>query len=64
MRKWAGLAMRGLHAAVVRVLAENPACAFYEKVGGELLREGQLLIGGNLYPERWYGWRNLLDLVS
>jgi len=65
MRKWAGLAIRrGLHAAVVRVLAENPACAFYEKVGGELLREDQLLIGGKLYPERWYGWANLLDLVG
>ena len=64
-REWAALAVgRGLHAAIVRVLAENPACKFYERLGGDLLRESQLTIAGTAYPERWYGWRRLLDLAT
>jgi len=55
---------RGLHAAIVRVLADNPACAFYEKLGAELVRESQLEIAGKSYPERWYAWRNLHDLAA
>ena len=64
MREWAGVATdRDLHAAIVRVLARNPACQFYERLGAELLRETELVIGGKSYPERWYGWRNLVDLT-
>lgn len=65
VREWAALAVaRGFHAAVVRVLAHNPACAFYERLGASLLHETELAIGGQRYPERWYGWRNLLDLTA
>lgn len=64
-REWAAAALgRDLRAAVVRVLAGNPACAFYERLGAELLYEAQLVIGDKTYPERWYGWRNLLDLAA
>ena len=52
----------GCHAAVVRVLADNPACFFYERLGAERLRDTQYTIAGKPYPERWYGWRNLYDL--
>ena len=63
LREWAGLALAsGWHAAVVRVLAGNPACSFYERLGAERLRDTQYKIAGKLYPERWYGWRNLYDL--
>jgi len=63
VREWAGLALAsGCHAAVVRVLAENPACSFYERLGAERLRDTQFTIAGKPYPERWYGWRNLYDL--
>lgn len=63
VREWAALAhARGFRAAVVRVLAANPARLFYERLGGELLRETELVIGGTSYPERWYGWHSLRDL--
>lgn len=63
VREWAGLALAsGWHAAVVRVLADNPACFFYERLGAERLRDTQYTIAGKPYPERWYGWRNLYDL--
>jgi GNAT superfamily N-acetyltransferase len=65
VHEWAALALaRGLHAAVVRVLAANPACAFYEQLGAELIREASLTIGGKQYPERWYGWRDLGRLTT
>jgi ribosomal protein S18 acetylase RimI-like enzyme len=65
IREWAALAVaRGFHAAVVRVLARNPACAFYERLGATLVRETELAIGGRRYPERWYGWGNLPDLTD
>ncbi len=63
LREWAGLALAsGWHAAVVRVLAANPACLFYERLGAERLCDTQFTIAGKPYPERWYGWRNLYDL--
>ena len=63
VREWAGLALAdGWHAAVVRVLSDNPACLFYERLGAERLRDTQYTIAGKPYPERWYGWRNLYDL--
>jgi GNAT superfamily N-acetyltransferase len=65
VQEWSIKALeRGLHAAIVRVLADNPACAFYEKLGAELVRESQLEIAGKSYPEQWYAWRNLRDLAA
>lgn len=64
-RAWAARALeRGLSAAVVRVLAGNPVCLFYERLGADHLRDTHLVIGGKSYPERWYGWRSLLDLTA
>lgn len=61
--EWAALAItRGFRAAIVRVLAANPARLFYERLGGELLRETELVIGARSYPERWYGWRSFVGL--
>jgi GNAT superfamily N-acetyltransferase len=63
LEAWAKLAAaRGLRSAIVRVLAANPACAFYEHLGARLLKESELTIGGSPYPERWYGWDNLAEL--
>ena len=45
--EWARRAVaRGFHAAIARVLAGNPACHFYERLGA---RPGQ---GGNAGPWR------------
>lgn len=64
-REWAAIAItRGFHAAVVRAHADNPACAFYEKLGAGLLRTSRVDIGGKSYPERWYGWRDLPALAG
>ena len=54
----------GLSAMMVRVLAENPACRFYERLGGRLVQEGELQIGERSYPERWYGWDDLWMLTG
>ena len=63
-REWAKAAVgRGLNGAIVRVLTDNPARKFYERLGAERLREAELPIGGKEYRERWYGWRNLADLT-
>lgn len=63
-REWAAAAVdRGLHAAVVRVLARNPACSFYERLGAAHLHDAQLVIGEKPYPERWYGWPDLRVLA-
>jgi GNAT superfamily N-acetyltransferase len=40
----------------VRVLAENPACRFYESLGGRPLSRGMHAVGGVDYPEVRYGW--------
>ena len=64
-REWAGIAIgRGYRAAVVRVLALNPARLFYERLGARRIRDAELAIGGKPYPEIWYGWDDLHILAS
>ena len=63
--EWAGRAVaRGFHAAIVRVLAANPACRFYERVGARRVKEGSLELGGQPYAEVWYGWDDLRELTA
>lgn len=50
---------RGLRSAIVRVLSKNPARFFYERMGAQWLEDGTLNIGGEQYPETWYGWSDL-----
>ena len=65
VRHWAIAALeRGLRSAVVRVLADNPACKFYERLGAIHLRDGEHVVGGKSYPERLYGWKDLRPLAS
>lgn len=49
---------------LVGVLAENPACRFYEGLGAQLLRELPTEIGGKSILERYYGWTDLSHLIS
>ena len=65
LRHWATATVeRGFRAAIVRVLALNPARHFYERLGARQIREGQLEIGGQAYPEIWYGWEDLRTLTT
>jgi GNAT superfamily N-acetyltransferase len=53
------LRSRGHRALFVRVLSANPACHFYERLGGQPLRSTMLTLSGNEYPETWYGWDDI-----
>ena len=64
-QEWAMRAVaRGFHAALVRVLAGNSACAFYERLGARRINDGTLELGGHPYPEVWYGWDDLRKLAA
>ena len=58
--KW--LLNRGLSSMLVWVLADNPSCRFYESLGGKVVRERTISIGGQELAELGYGWRNLRRL--
>ena len=63
--EWARRAVaRGFHAAIARVLAGNPAWRFYERLGARRVKEGTLDLGGQPYPEIWYGWDDLRVLAA
>jgi hypothetical protein len=44
---------------VVRVLTANPACRFYEALGGQFWRSVEIEIGGKKLEEAIYGWRDM-----
>jgi ribosomal protein S18 acetylase RimI-like enzyme len=52
------LAMIEIHSMLVWVLTENPACKFYEAMGGEKVYEQQIEIGGVQLDEVAYGWKD------
>ncbi len=64
VRAWAAHAIdRGHRAAVVRVLAQNPACEFYARLGARVLQESTHAVGDKFYPDVLYGWRDLRELA-
>jgi GNAT superfamily N-acetyltransferase len=54
----------GHSSMLVWVLAKNPYCKFYEKLGGKYLRSKQIEIGGSSYEEIAYGWKNLDAIMT
>lgn len=50
------LARRGHQGMIVWVLAENPARAFYERLGGQSVGESRITIGGQQLREVAYLW--------
>ena len=65
MQRLAGkLLQDGLKGAVVWVLERNPACAFYKQLGGELLGQKAISIGGAELVEVAYGWKDLGRLAE
>src|SRR5689334_18151833 len=49
------LADRQISSMMLWVLASNPACRFYERLGGQVIKQKQDQIGGALYDELAYG---------
>lgn len=49
---------------LVWVLSANPSRQFYERLGGQRVREREIEIGGVSLPEVGYGWSNLEVLAS
>ncbi len=44
---------------LIWVLADNPSRRFYERLGGQLVREAEVELGGQRLRELAYGWKNL-----
>lgn len=53
------LASAGYHSLVIWVLKENPACGFYERIGGRKVGEKEIVIGGQPLIEVAYAWHDL-----
>jgi GNAT superfamily N-acetyltransferase len=54
----------GFTSAAVWVLERNPACAFYARVGGQLVGRKTITIGGADLIEVAYGWKDLRVLAE
>lgn len=53
----------GLHSMLVWVLADNPACRFYEALGGQKVYEKQIERGAIVLKELAYGWKDTGILI-
>lgn len=53
------LASRGYQSLVIWVLKENPACRFYERLGGQIFAEKAVEIGGKTLLDVAYVWPDL-----
>lgn len=56
------LCRSGYKNLLIWVLEQNPACAFYEALGGRIYRRRQIEIGGQWLPEVAYVWEELKAL--
>jgi ribosomal protein S18 acetylase RimI-like enzyme len=57
------LAQQGLHSMLIWVAADNPACRFYEALGGQYVRDKIETFGGTPIREIAYGWRDTQALM-
>jgi len=55
---------RSIRSMLVWVLTANPACKFYEKLGGIRVREKELIIGDRPFPGVAYAWDDILVLAD
>lgn len=60
----ARLVAEGMRSLVVWVLADNPACGFYEALGGRLVGTRMTEIGGTAYLTNAYGWQDMRALAA
>lgn len=54
----------GFYPVLVGVLTENPACRFYEALGGQFVRSVEIEIGGKTLAESIYGWQDIRIALS
>jgi ribosomal protein S18 acetylase RimI-like enzyme len=54
----------GMNSMMTVVLADNPACKFYERLGGKRVRTLPVTIGGTTFEEIVYGWSDIGELLS
>ncbi len=59
----ARLVQAGISSMLVWVLADNPACRFYENLGGQKVKEKQMDRGGVQLVEVAYGWTDTRSLI-
>ena len=59
-----GLQCTGLNGMYVWVLDQNPSQGFYKQMGGRLLSESTIELGGVYLKEISYGWSDLAQAVS
>ncbi len=57
------LARRGLYSMAIWVLTDNPACGFYEAMGGRRVYERQEEVYGVVLDEIGYGWDDIRNLA-
>jgi GNAT superfamily N-acetyltransferase len=60
----AAIAESGHRTFLVWALEQNPACRFYERLGGELLQQAQIEMGGASLVEVAYGWPDVQVLLQ
>ena len=53
----------GYHSMLLWVLPQNPACRFYETLGGIRIKTGQFAINRTSYEVIAYGWRDIRILL-
>jgi ribosomal protein S18 acetylase RimI-like enzyme len=58
------LARLGFSAMMLWVLEENPACRFYESLGGARVREEEIERGGRALKKIAYGWADIKSLCD
>jgi GNAT superfamily N-acetyltransferase len=56
-------ARHGIHSLLVRVLRANPNRAFYERLGGQFIREEPRDWNGVILPEIVYGWPDSREIA-
>ncbi|MBE9059507.1 GNAT family N-acetyltransferase [cf. Phormidesmis sp. LEGE 11477] len=56
------LSQTEIHSMLVWVLAQNPACRFYETLGGQKVYEKEIERGGANLIEIAYGWMDTVNL--
>lgn len=53
-----------IESMLIWVLADNPSRRFYEVLGGRLVKETEIEIGGEMLVEVAYGWQDIRSLAT